>query len=347
MILRVIFFFVFMGSLYAEKEPLPHYQLYDVGAAGKIAQRLPPHLNNEGFVIANKEDGAVTWKKSGEEFCPKISDGTIHFHAVNSHGDVLVSLRKSDKSIAWAIWPQGGQCEEHKKVALQMNAYQKKSKKMCLNALSDDRIVAGCFLNHHGEPKILQTKDKNAEFRGIYQGMTASGILYGFSTKESEPSPAVWNSSAVAVGIKNYRSKVVPEGIIRPETLTMAPDGVVYGSYWVEYKDANPIVLGVPKVYYNFAWKPATGEYKQIDIDGMRVIKVNASHTLIGTLNGKPALCEGGKKPVELTKLLSPEQKKEWEVLTISDLNDSNQLVGIGKLHGELHLFFAERIEIK
>lgn len=333
------------ATLYAEKPAQIRYQVYDLGIVdNKLAEPLLPHINQNGLVIGNKDAGAFTWQKNRQEYCPKVNEGRVQFHAVNAHNDVLVSIVRPNKVLEWAIWPSGGQCEESKRVLLETKAYRQKAKKMCLHALSDNKITAGCFINQHGESQVLALSNGSKQVPGIYQGMTPMGVIYGFLEQDSECIPAIWSEVKTVVGIKNYRTKIVPEGIIRPETLAMTSDGVVYGSYWVEYKDANPIVLGAPKVYYNFAWKPSTDEFKLLNIDGMRVKKVNTNHTLIGDLNGKPAICEGGKKPVELTKLLHADQTKEWEILKISDINDRNDLVGIGKYRGETHLFFAERL---
>jgi hypothetical protein len=328
--------------LWGDKTPSQRFQLYDIGAADLSIERWPPRINNEGLVIANRSSGGFTWEKDKGEFSPDDDDERVRFYAVNDHSDVLASVCSFDKKLEWSIWPRGGNCPKCDRIVLPTGAHKKNFKKMCLNTLSNDRVVAGCFLNHHGERYILRLDKTGVERAGLLQGLTASGQIYGFADKDGDLFPALWENGQSIVSIKNYRSKVIPEGTIRPETLTVAPDGVAYCSYWVEYKDANPIVLGVPKFYYNFAWNPKTGEYKQLDIDGMRVTKVNASHTLIGLLNGKPVVCFPGKKPVELVKLLTPDQRKDWEILQISDINDKNQLVGVGKFRGETHFFFAE-----
>lgn len=342
MIRMIMLYLCFTTLIWGDKTPSKTFQIYDVGLTDLAIERLPPRINNEGLVIANRSSGGFTWSKVKGEFTPDDEDDRIRFYAVNDRADVLVGTRTLDRKTEWAIWPQGGNCPRCDRIVLPAGPYIKKSKKMCLSTLSNDRIAAGCFLNHHGEPQILRIDKTCTECEGIFQGLTTHGQAYGFVIKEGGLHPALWTEQKFAATIKNYRSKVIPEGVIRPETLTSTPDGVFYCSYWVEYKDANPIVLGVPKFYYNFAWNSQTGEYRQLDIDGMRVSKVNATHTLTGLLNGKPAVCFPGKKPVEFAKLLPSDQRKDWEIIQISDINDNNQLVGVGKFKGEVHFFFAE-----
>lgn len=354
------FSLLFFSYLLGEKQEAVAYTIVDLGEISlqnehPYPSELPtpfyPRINNNNQVVGNRKQGGFLWEHNQGAQSSQIAHVKIQFHALNSKGDLLASLTNAEGAVEWAKWPNGLLTGDTRKTI--HSSLEIGTKEMlCLCDISDEGQVSGYVIDddrqahivYLGEnntlyyPKDPQSKEKVS---GIYQGMNLKGTVYGMLEENKEVKPAIWTAEKGLKGLKNYRAKVVPEGDVKLESMAMTGDGVVYATYWVEVK--NKDLEAAPKIYYNFAWKPETDEFKLIDIDGMRISKVNHAHTLIGTLNGKPALCEGGKKPVELGSLLSPDQSKEWEIIQISDINDSNHLVGIGKFQGNIHLFFAER----
>lgn len=351
-----IFFVMTASAIQAEKSKTAiTYRLVDLGASkGEIA--LAPKLNDRGEIIANRETGGFIRRSNGEFFTPHIPEAIISFHAINTNGDILVSTNYSNGKTEWSIWDAVGEGSLTQRKALPTNQIKEKFQNLCFCGLSETKFAAGYYLNKQEAPQIVvwdnenqkiftpAISEKNKSLVGTLQGINSRGTVYGFFVEDGVLKPAVWHVNEGFSPMKHYRPAIVPEGVIMPESLAMTQDGVVYGTYWVEHKDASPIVAGTPKIYYNYAWKPSSGEYKQINIDGMLVTKVNNAHTLIGTLNGKSAICLAGKKPAGFASLIQPEQQKEWEIIHISDINDSNHLVGIGKFEDSIHLFYAEPV---
>ncbi len=359
--------FIFIsGCLQGDQSPKKvqantvQYKLVDLGESDVALERLlhhgegpslAPRINNQGHVIGNRKEGGFVWQQNGGEFVPYIATVNVQFHAINHNGDLLVSVNRPNDSVEWAIWPtvtgKGGKRQT-------IPAPQFGDNKLCFCDLTSERMVAGHFTNQDDEPQLVVSIEdkgviypsdgKSQHLLGQYQGMNSIGIVYGFLYENGDAKPAIWSRNSGSTWLKNYRSQIVPEGNIILDSLTMTDDGVAYGTYWVKFPKEDPIVKNSPRIYYNFAWQPITGGFKLIDIDGMQVAKVNKHHTLIGALNGKPAICESAKKPVEFSSLIHPDQLKEWEIIQISDINDDNHLVGIGKYQGNTHIFFAERI---
>lgn len=362
LILMLLLFTGFLqGETFAKKNGSQEamYKLIDLGECDisldellhkDAVLSLVPRINQNGLVIGNRKSGGFIWRHGDEKFIAYSTDREVQFHAVNENGDVLVSTKGSGDTLDWAVWSTGAGAGEKREPIFKG---QSKVKSICFCDLDNKKVASGYFINDDEKKQmVLSTSEKGSVYPadenakhllGVYQGMNQKGIAYGFILENEIAKPAVWSLGGSLTKLKNYREKIVPEGDIVLESLAMTDEGVAYGTYWIKYPKVDPIVSDLPKNYHNFAWQPSTGAFKLIDIDGMLVDKVNGIHTLAGTLNGKPAICEAAKKPIELSRLIHPNQLKEWEIIQISDINNDNHLVGIGKYQGTIHIFFAER----
>lgn len=339
--------------------PRVKYKLLDLGETdvdpSKLSRKAPgaslaPSINNLGQVSANRKEGGFIWDRTFGEYAPYVHDVTISFHGLNNSGDILVSFNRKFDSLEWGIWPTT-QGVNGKRVTIPTRGF--KGDNLCLCAINNNRTVIGYFKNKEGKTQPVYWTVENGlrylhnldgkEITGDISSLNNQGTIAGFFERWDTFPPAVWHSQKGVEFLNNYRQKVVPDGTVELGDLLLTEDDIVYGTYKIKYasQDNSP---EHNDLYYAYAWSPSTGGFKLLDLDGMRINAINSSHVLVGSINGKPVVCEPGKKPVEFMTLLKPEEAKSWEQIELTGINDTGQIVGYGKSQGVMRVFLAERL---
>lgn len=336
----------------------PRYKLIDCGeidinpanlSQNAIYGSLSPRINNSGQIIGNRQQGGFLIDPQFGEWAPYVHDVVIYFHSISNSGDILVSLNRQSNPVEWMAWPtttgKNGLRQNIK------NDLEKNGRPVFVD-LTNERVAVGYLLGEDGlvnksapllsgankEPELLSYDAK--PLTGQIKAINAKNQVVGIFQNQEEFQPAVWSASSGVQFIKNYRSKPTVNSEVELGNLLIADDGTVYGTYRI--LDKNSENSGNSYVY---AWSPyGNGEFKLLDLEGMRLSSVNEWHVLVGSLDGQAVLCIPGKKPILLSKLINSTQIDDWELLEASAINDWGDIVGYGKFKGNTHLFFAKQM---
>ncbi len=332
----------------APKTPRFQYRLIDLGKADinsvPLAPFLSPLINNHGQIIGNRSKGGFLRDPEIGEWAPNINGVTIYFHAISNNGDILVSLNRNQHTTDWMIWPTTkGKNGPRQRINLEVDP----DSKLVFTDLTNDRMVIGNLFKD-GKSRPIFWKDEELNFlsdsegksiEGLIKGVNNSSQITGFFLHANDMPPGVWSSGLGLKRLRNFRSKPTPDSQAELVELLIAEDGTVYGTYNVKYKDP----LKQEKLIA-YAWFPyEEGGFKLLDLDGMHMVALNQKHTLVGSLNGRAAICEPGERPIELSKIIPSHELKNWELLGVSSINNQGDLVGYGKFKGNMHHFFAKK----
>jgi len=314
--------------------------------SGKLT--LAPDINVNGFAISNSSSGGQIFQKSGWKFIPQISGMTIQFHAINDNADLLVSLNRGRESVEWMIWPfrDGGYGSARKHI-LTVDPFKND---FVLTGFNTEGLVTGYKKSENKLTPLVWNNDSGFQKMGEAQGLDLHGSIKtingkcctaGYADEVYDRYPFYWNPLTGVEILKNYRTHLMPKGWIEFADMVLSSNDTVYGTYWIRHlSQVNKPERYRP--YYAYEWEPKTGKISTIDIDGMRITAVNSLNTIVGTLNGKAAIREKDKKPVELANLIDPDQQQSWQLIESTAINDKGQIVGYGTLNGKMHIYMAD-----
>lgn len=344
---------------YQEYQPqiISHYRLIDVGETdvdptllSKLFGKLTfvSDLNDAGLGIANNNAGGFVFLPTGWKYAPQVIGMGINFHAINQKGDLLISLTRGKDSVEWMVWPWrdggygGGRKHIHTTDPFKSDFF--------LTGFNETASVVGFRKKENKNVPIIWSSEggiqrvgerQGIELHGIAKAINDAGSVVGFADEIADRCPFFWKESIGVEILKNYRNLLNPKGWVEFADMVLTNDDTIYGTFWIRYLSEN----NRPErynPYYAYMWTPKTGKVDMLDLQGMRIAAVNASHVLVGTLNGKAVVRELGKKPVELAALIEPQQQKEWELIEGSAINNKGQIVGYGTYRGKKHIFFAD-----
>lgn len=347
-------------SLHAPKyaNPLKVRQIYhltdlgetDIDPARLIKNPLQPYLaptiNNLGQVIGNRIEGGFLRDPANGEFAPHVHDVVINFHSLNNRGDILLSYNRKNNPAEWMIWPTTrGTNGSRDSLELPHEA----NTSLILIGLTNDRHVIGNEVQDNKVHPVIWSQNKglqkirtidNEPIKGTATNLTDHLEIVGFFDKESHSAPGAWIPQEGLKFVRNYRSKISQDADVVLGDIVAAPDGTVYGTYRIHYQ-SDP--AKDQDIYYAYAWSPAQGGFKLLDLSNMRINAVNSSHVLVGSLYGKAAICWPGQSPLALSSLIKSDEAKDWDFLEATGINDAGQVVGYGKLRGKMQIFLLDQ----
>jgi len=342
-----------------QPKSMPKYRLVDLGLSGvdlqlltknSISPTLAPAINDLGQIMGNRLSGGFVRQVAEGEWHPHLKGVTLYFHALTQNGDVLVSLQRPNHATEWAIWPSAGSADDAREFILLegfslARFYGLTNERKAIGVAEIDGVSAPIYSASNAPLSFL--KDPQGQNSvGIPKSINTAGQIAGYIRDQSQLnskalSPAVWTQSAGWQPMRNFRSKPLPNGEAELADLAIAEDGTVYGTYRIKFHDSTP-----QTPYFAYAWHPfEEGDFKPLDLHGMRISGLNDKHTLVGSLDGEASLCEPGSKPFPLSAFISPAQMEGWQLLEATEINNSDAIVGYGKFKGEVHLFLAQRVK--
>lgn len=331
------------------------YQLTDLGETdvdparlvkNPLQPALAPTINNLGQVIGNRLEGGFLRDPANGEYAPHIHDVIIGFHGLNNRGDILVSYHRRNNPTEWMIWPTT-RGSNGSRDSLQLT--QEENASLTLIGLTNDRHVIGNEIQNNQVHPVIWSQNKGLQkirsidgevIQGTATSLTDQLDIIGFFDKGSHNAPGAWIPQEGLRFIRNYRSKVGQDADIVLGDIVAAPDGTVYGTYRVHYQN-DP--SKDQDIYYAYAWSPAEGGFKLLDLSSMRINAANSSHVLVGSLYGKAAVCWPGQSPLAISTLIKTEDAKGWDFLEATGINDSGQIVGYGKVNGKMRIFLLDQ----
>lgn len=331
------------------------YQLTDMGEAdvdplrltkNSVQPSLAPAINNLGQVIGNRIEGGFVRDSANGEFAPHIHDVVINFHGLNDRGDILVSYNRRNNPTEWMVWPTT-KGTNGSRDNISLADYEKAS--VVFVGITNDRHVLGNVVADGKTHPVIWSLIKGVhdvkgaqgeKIQGTAIALTQQLEIVGFFDKDGIAAPGALNPSSGLTFIRNYRSKVGQNADVVLGDIVAAPDGTVYGTYKVnDQSDSNQD----KNQYYAYAWSPADGGFKLLDLGGMRISSANSSHVLAGSLYGKAAICWPGQSPLALSSLIKTEDAKGWDFLEATGVNDTGQIVGYGLYEGKMRIFLLDQ----
>jgi len=342
-------------------EPHPHivskYRLIDIGETGVDSSKLSklsiplmqaPMLNNRTQGIANDVQGGFSFLPTGWKYIPKISGIVLQMHAINEKGDFLITLNRGNDSVEWMVWPHTdegySQMKKHLhtadpfKLDFFMTGFNTLGTAIGYRKLNGKNYPFSATAEN-GLQNIGQ--EQGVELYGIARAINDKGTIVGIAEELSDGYPFIWKDATGLEILKTYRNYLQPKGWVEFADMVVTSDDCVYGTFWIKYHTPNRKPLpGNP--FYAYRWLPDTGKVESLDLQGMRIAAVNSSHTLVGSIDGKAAMREAGRKPVSLASLINPEELVHWELIEGTSINDKGEIVGYGTREGKMHLFVLE-----
>lgn len=309
---------------------------------------LAPIINNKGQIIGNRKEGGFLRDPVQGEWAPYLhNEIAIHFHDINDKGDILVSINRKINHPEWMIWPTA-QGDNGARQRLDIDDHQEQGK-IIFVALNEDRVAIGNLyrdensLPIYWEPKDelnFVTDDTGQKLEGEVRNINSHDQIVGFLQYQKDKPPTAWSQSEGLKSLRNFRPQISATAQAKLADIAISNDGVVYGTYEVQDKQAVPTIH-----YYTYAWLPyGDGDFKLLDLDGLRIADVNDSHVLAGQFEGQAAVCQPGERPLQLCKAIKPEELLGWELVEATSINNAGDIVGYGRYHGKMHIFKAERV---
>lgn len=356
-----------VSTLYAKNahlekhEPIPHivskYRILDIGPTEIDSSRLTktapkttlsPQINNIGQGIGNRSAGGFLFLPSRWEYSPQVSGMTINIHAINQNGDLLVALSRGSESLEWMVWPWKE--EGYGGVRKHVHTVDPFKSEFYPTGFNDAGMIIGYQKNDGKYVPIVWTskeglrslgENKGLQIQGIAKAINKKGTVVGVSEEVSDRIPFYWNEQSGLDVLRKYRNHLDPKGWIEFADMVLTDDDTLYGTYWVKHLTEGD----TPRMHnptFGYMWKPSEGKIQMLPLNGMRIAAVNNAHTLVGTINGKAAIREAGRTPIELSSLMDPNIIKEWELIEATSINDKGQIVGFGKFKDKTHIFLAD-----
>lgn len=304
---------------------------------------LAPCINNLGQVIGNRKEGGFLTDPLLGDWMPYINQVTVHFHAITNNGDILVSLNRKTNDPEWMVWPTAAG-KNGPRASIQTEDFPKAQ----FIGLTNDRIaIANVTIDKQVKPLLWRPGEKTQQISnsdgekafGYLKGINNNGQIAAILQNGDTSPPAVCNKASNIEFMRNFRSKVFPNGKAELADLVIAEDGTVYGTYKIHFEKDK-----TPSEYYAYAWFPYEGGgFKLLDLQGMRISALNDWHILVGSHDGQAALCEPGSFPVVLSSVIRKEELEDWELIEATGINNWGDIVGYGKFKGNMHIFLAQR----
>lgn len=329
------------------------YRLIDLGEIDTTINKLSkfhdeliaaPAINDAGEVIANAKSGGIFIRPDKSRYTPKIGDARLEFRAINNQGDLLVAVRRGRGETHWVVWAKQG---KPKCISFDLSGFR--GDETLFSLMNDGRWVVGEGQTYGFDYPLLWTSTHGLRAVGFsnlkctLRQLSDEGAIAGILKGNVENPPFIWDPQKGLVVLDKYRRAFDPElqGRIEFADLILSPEGVVYGTYWIndQLQDARP-TASTP--FGSFVWLPFEKEFFLTNEDGMRMAQINSSNRVVGQLRGKAALREPGLMPVPLSAAAVLEDLAGWDLLEATGINKKGQIVGFGLLNGKLHLFRAD-----
>lgn len=336
---------------------VPTYHLVDLGDSGldpanltkiKDGASLAPCINNCGEICGNRVTGGFISRPDSSLYHPPMIGGKFVFHSINTHGDVLASIRRGNGNVDWFIWMTHHGADGTR---IPIDTKEVQGEHLQLLKINDGRWIAGeaspagidlplVWYPDQGMYRVGHSKGMNVH--GKVKDINKNGLVVGKSHKNLENFPYIWNGEHIWDLFK-LRNQFNPpsDGKVVFEDLVITNDGYVYGTYWINTKflekDAH-----VPENIRAFVWDIFNNTVETFNWNGMRIAAMNKFHRAVGSANGKAVYAEKNFAPSDLAHSISVYELEGWELLEATDINDIGQIVGYGRKDGKIHLFFAD-----
>lgn len=354
-VLLSVFSFFYLNADLKNTHLEVRYKLVDLGETDlpphNLQRRfsqplLAPSINNSGQIVGNRSEGGFLHDPQLGEWAPYIHGIVIYFHAISNYGDILVSLNRQTNDPEWMVWPTS----TGKNATRQRIDVEAFPGRPIFWGLTNERFAIGNLLHHddqstpiywRGEGQFQLVVDANGKpLKGRAQGINGNGQIVGIFENQKEMPPAVWSPSAGLTFMRNFRSKPVPYGTAELCDMVIAEDATVYGSYSLKFDDGTR-----SHNLYTYAWQPYEGgDFKLLDLEGMKISGINDWHSLVGSMDGVAVVCDPGKKPIPLNQFIRSEELVSWQLLEATSINNWGDIVGYGKRNGRTHLFLAQKL---
>lgn len=348
-----------------EPQPLPpnlpsqvRYKLINLGESDVASHllsisnnkepSLAPVINNKGQIIGNRIEGGFLRDPVQGEWAPHLhNEIAIHFHDINDKGDILVSINRKINHPEWMIWPTA-MGDNGARQRLDIDDHQEQGK-LFFVGINEDRVAVGnLYRNERSLPIFWKPQEElsfvtdtaGQKLEGEFRGINAHDQMVGFLQQQKDRPPTVWSQNEGLKTLRNFRPKISATAEAKLADIALSNDGTVYGTYAVHDTRSK-----APAEYYTYAWLPyGDGDFKLLDLDGMRIADLNDNHVLAGEFAGQAAVCEPGERPLQLCKAIKPEEMKGWELIEATSINNAGDIVGYGLYHDKMHIFKAERV---
>lgn len=338
----------------------PKYVIFDLGSTEidpslmnpfALPHTYAPRINNDRQVSANRKDEGFLRDLHYGELVSQVGYSLKGFaFGLNNRGDCLGTVARSKANVDWFVWSQKNLKREHRYPMGCLEDVEQRD--LDFRAINDDKWAVGSFSSKDLLRPLVWNPRWGIKPFGYYVGWDVKGAAWGINqqgtilgsiAESCESPPFVWNVCQGMEILRNYRIPFEAQscheihGPVRFADMVITEDNYVYGTLLIDnvyYTDD-----GLSN-YFAYRWEPYSQDFRYLDLQGMRINSVNSKHTLVGVLDGQAALRERGAKPVLLQSYLPGDA---WLLLEATDINDTGDIVGYGKLNGEIHIFLMRK----
>jgi len=335
------------------------YELIDLGTTDLPEKSLTrqqnqnflgPLINNAGDIVGNSSQGGFIQKQGQAPYQPTLQKAKFYFHAINNLSDILVSLERQPFEVEWYLWPtaDGWQSPRIKIDTVELSGHD-----VLLTHVNDSKTITGTaepFLRFMPLTWSLQNglyrlgHFKGLEITGKALDLNQNGYIAGKTFKNLESFPFVWDGNKIYDLFNLRNSFRIPENTkLVFEEILLGHDNVLYGTYWLN-KEFMQTKERQETALLTFAFNPKNQELQLFDLNGMRFSSINSKDRSVGSVNGKAAFADIKDRlnPTLLEDIIDESQKKGWQLLEATDINDNSMIVGYGKKEDGMHLFLAK-----